>query len=142
MSADGVAFLRADVERFCAELVDLRGWLTAPSATTPTTGADPGLVRRAAVGAAAGRRRRLFRQGTARRQAVHAHRAGGGADGVLPVAGAAPQGHLPVSPRGKGWESVRLPPVVGGASSWSMRMSFSHCSYRSEGQLRSQTSVR
>src|SRR6266545_922624 len=69
MSADGVAFLRADVERFCAELVDLRGWLTAPSATTPTTGADPGLVRRAAVGAAAGRRRRLFRQGTARRQA-------------------------------------------------------------------------
>src|SRR6266498_4404613 len=72
----------------------------------------------------------------------HAHRAGGGADGVLPEVGAAPQGHLPVSPRGKGWESVCLPPVVGGASRWSMRMSFSHCSYRWGGQPRSATSVR
>ena len=32
--------------------------------------------------------------------------------------------------------------VVGGASSWSMRMSFSQCSYRSGGHPRSQTSDR
>jgi len=32
--------------------------------------------------------------------------------------------------------------VAGGGSSWSMRISFSHCSYRSGGQARSQTSSR
>ena len=59
--------------------------------------------------------------------------------GAWPVAGGSNKGNLSVRYL-KGCVSSR--PAAGGGSSWSMRRSVSHCSYRSGGQPRSPTSSR